>query len=145
MLRVEARGDEVAGVNPLSLSRDDSSGSTWSAGNGLHRDLHEFDVGADFTSGPGDGGDEGFSQPSRAADAHLRLAAGGQQRWDVVAEAGSARIDFAQAVEEQEAGLYRWVLEFAQYRTRVGSRRLFLVARRPSAVAAKRRLALWGW
>ena len=62
-----------------------------------------------------DGGDEGFGQPGRATDAHLRLAAGGQQRWDVVAKAGRTRIDFAQAVEEQEASLHCGTLELAQH------------------------------
>ena len=105
----------MAGVNPLSLGRDDPGGSPRLAGNRLHRDLRQLDVGADLATGLSDGGDEGFGQPGRATDAHLRLAAGGQQRWDVVAKAGRTRIDFAQAVEEQEASLHCGALELAQH------------------------------
>ena len=46
-----------------------------------------------------------------AAARHLRLGGAREQRRDVMAEAAHAQIDFAQPVEEQEAGLHGRMLE----------------------------------
>ena len=57
-------------------------------------------------------GDQRAGQLGRAAAAHLSLGRARQQHRDMVAKPTDPGIDFAQAVEEQQAGLYRWVLEF---------------------------------
>ena len=97
LLGIEARGHEAGRLQPLAVRQlhltDPAMPEVQPAD--AHAAPNLASVGFDVSH-------QAPSESSRAADAHLRLAGGRQQRRNRVAEALHAQIDFPQSVEEQK-------------------------------------------
>ena len=63
---------------------------------------------------PSDVGHEAMREAGRPAHCHLRHVARREQRRDRMAEALQAEVHFAQAIEEEQAGAHRVILEVAR-------------------------------
>src|SRR5437773_11769499 len=76
-----------------------------------HEDAAKFDAAPNFTTMPGDVGNEAMREAGSPAHRHLRLCARREQRGDGVTKTLQAEVHFAQAIKEEQAGAHGVVLE----------------------------------
>ena len=106
LVRVERRRHQLPRPNHLAVAGLDPDRPTV-----LDNDARRFGQKADVAATLAYGRFQRAGERRAAAARHLRLRRARDQRGDVMAEAALAKVHLAQAVEEQQAGHHRGILE----------------------------------